>query len=84
MAILTLADKVALMAELMRNQSKEKESIGVTKADLKAAIDAVDQWIEDNKTLYNTAIPQPARDELSTKQKALLLQFVSAKRFGVL
>ena len=84
MAILPDTDRNNINAELMREQSRKRKSIAVTKTDLRAAIDAVDQWIEDNKTSYNNAIPQPARAALTADQKALLLQFVTAKRFGVL
>jgi hypothetical protein len=59
--------------------------VGVlTKAELRAAIDATDQWIEDNQASYNTAIPQPARAELSTQQKTLIFCFVAMRRSGLL
>lgn len=56
----------------------------IVKADLRAAIDAVDQWADDNTTSFNTAIPQPARGVLTAKQKAALLMIVVGRRHGVL
>jgi hypothetical protein len=55
----------------------------VTKADLRAAVDAVDAWCETNAASLNTAIPQPARTQLTTKQKAWLLLHVVRKRLEV-
>ena len=56
----------------------------IVKADLRSAINAVDDWVEANQTAFNTAIPQPARGALSTRQKAALLMLVCERRFGVL
>jgi len=82
MAILSEVNRKDAHTELMRHQSENRKALAVTKADLKAAIDAADQWIEDNKASFNAAIPQPAKSTLTAQQKALLLQFVAAKRFG--
>jgi len=82
MAILTDTDRKNIHTELMRDQSRNRKSIGVNKADLRSAINASDQWMEDNKASFNAAIPQPAKSALTAQQKALLLQFVAAKRFG--
>jgi dTDP-4-dehydrorhamnose reductase len=56
----------------------------VVKADLRAAVDAIDQWADDNASAFNSAIPQPARSSLNSKQKAALLMLVVARRHGVL
>lgn len=57
---------------------------GVTKTDLKAAVDATDQWIDDNQALFNLALPQPARGQLNLTQKTLLFCFVAMRRAGIL
>lgn len=60
-------------------------TLGVlTKAELRAAIDATDQWIDDNQTSYNNALPLPARTELTLAQKTLLFCFVAMRRAGLL
>jgi len=55
----------------------------VAKPDLRAAVNAMDQWIDDNATAFNLAIPQPARGVLTTRQKAWLFSLVIKRRFEV-
>lgn len=81
MAVLPDLDRKDVWANLMRQWSRDGESIGVTKNDLRAAVDAIDQWLDDNAAAANSAIPQPARGALTTKQKALLLQYVVQRRY---
>jgi len=50
---------------------------------LRAAVDAVDTFLETNASAINSAIPQPARGVLTTKQKALLLMYVIGRRYVV-
>jgi hypothetical protein len=83
MAVLPDNDRAALWAEFMRNQSAERAEMPLLKAELRAAVNAVDAWVDANATAYNTAIPQPARGALTTKQKALLLMFVVSRRWEV-
>lgn len=81
MALLTESHRLDVWAEWMR------EPIGVlgamTKHDLRAAVDAMDTWIEANQTSLNQAIPQPARSVLTTRQKAMLFLAVVRRRFEV-
>jgi len=82
MAVLATQDRIDLWAELMQELSREREVIaGLTKADLKAAVDALDDWLNTNAAAINTAIPQPARANLTTSQKARLLARIIHKRF---
>lgn len=80
MAVLSDNDRFATWAEYMQ---ENKEAIGITKQDLRAAINAADAWIDSNAASFNTALPQPARGALSAKQKAMLFMAVATKRFGV-
>lgn len=57
---------------------------GITKPDLQAAVNATDQWIDDNQAAFNTALPQPARGQLNLAQKTLLFCFVAMRRAGIL
>lgn len=68
------------MAEMMRDIAFISAS-GVTKADLRAAVDAIDSYLNTNASAINSAIPQPARANLSTPIKALLMMFVVQKRY---
>ncbi len=73
-------DRFDIWARLMRRD----ESFGtLTKADLRAAVDATDDWIEANQGAFNAAIPLPARSELTARQKALLFMAVAARKFEV-
>lgn len=57
---------------------------GITKTDLRLAVDAIDNWVDANSAAFNLAIPQPARNSLTAKQKAALLMLVVQKRWGEL
>lgn len=84
MAVLDSTARAAIWAEFMREESNDRNSItGLTKAELRAAFDAADDWVEANSAAFNTAIPQPARGALTARQKAKLLAAVLAKRYGV-
>lgn len=79
---LSSADRAAVNAELQRKWSAPALPCSITRADLRAAVDAIDTWCDDNQTSFNTAIPQPARTALSADQKAWLLAYVVRKRIA--
>lgn len=81
MATMTIQDRATVHAEMMRDLSLSLESVATLKADLRAAIDAADQWVSDNSASYNTALPAAARTTLTTPQKARLLMLVLRRRF---
>lgn len=80
MAVLSDNDRQALWADFMRN-FPAGETCGITKTQLRAAVDGLDDYLNTNASAINQAIPQPARGALTTAQKARLLQFVVAKRY---
>lgn len=80
MAVLIDQDRFDLMAQLMRDAAFISAS-GVTKADLRATVDAIDSYLNTNASAINSAIPQPARANLSIPIKALLLMYVVQKRY---
>jgi hypothetical protein len=81
MATLTDAQRKALWAEYMSELSDARESTGVTKADLRAAVDALDAWLDSSAATINATIPQPARGALTVAQKARLLMYVIRQRY---
>jgi len=81
MAILSDPDRADLWADFMRDQSIDRAALALTKTDLRAAVNALDQFLSDNAAAINSAIPQPARGALTVQQKAKLLMFVIQKRF---
>ena len=84
MAILSEADRQDCFQEFMEQTSAKGEhyQAPLTKADVRAAVDAMDQWLSDNAASGNQAIPQPARSGLSTAQKARMNSIIVLKRWG--
>jgi hypothetical protein len=80
MAVLQDVDRFDVWAEAMREWSREAQTVGVNKADLRVAVNAIDDWVNINASAFNAAIPQPARAALTAPQKALLLMYVIQKR----
>lgn len=84
MATLTAAERLECRAIWNDLNAGERLSIaGLTKADMAAAVAALDTFFDTNAAAINTAIPQPARAALTTRQKALLVVAVIRKRYGV-
>jgi hypothetical protein len=84
MAILADADRQQVWKEYQTALGANRDVVGaLTKHDLKAAVDAIDAWVDANSAAFNTAIPQPARGALTTKQKAGLLTLVVQRRYQV-
>ena len=81
MAVLSDADRQEIWAKWMRENTEVSGNL--TKADLRAAVNAVDVWADSNQASFNTAIPQPARNALTTKQKVRMLMDVVTRRFHV-
>jgi hypothetical protein len=78
MAVLSEGDRAALWAAWQR---ENVEACGITKADLRAAVDAADSWVDSNAVSFNSALPLPARTTLTTAQKARMLALIVRRRF---
>ncbi|HIJ72274.1 MAG TPA: hypothetical protein HPP87_13110 [Planctomycetes bacterium] len=84
MAQLSVENRDNIHKEFMLQTSARFEELGaLTKPDLKAAVDAIDEWVENNFASFNSAVPQMAREALSAKQKAQLLFMILKKRWEV-
>jgi hypothetical protein len=81
MAILDEAARFEVWAEEMRYFSSIRDSLGLTKTDLRAAVDALDVFMNANATAVNDAIPEPAKTVLTKSQKARLLTAVIHRRW---
>jgi hypothetical protein len=81
MAVLNDTDRVTAWADMIDRMSRDRMPIDVTKAELRAALDATDQWVSDNAASFNAALPLPARTALTTAQKSMLLTWVLKTRF---
>jgi hypothetical protein len=84
MTKLTELERADMWADFMRELSSDGQSIGITKQELRAAIDALDDFMDDSAATINAAIPQPARTSLTVQQKALMLSYVVLKRYKVI
>ena len=81
MAVLTDNDRREAWAKLMRRMSEDRVSIGLDKPDLRAAIDAADEWVSAAQGSFNNALPTAAQSNLTAAQKALVLLYVVSERF---
>ena len=81
MAVISDADRVVVWEDALKNASVLDPFVGLLKADIRAAVDAVDGWVNDNAVSFNRALPLTARTALTVKQKARLLALVITKRF---
>lgn len=83
MAVLS-AENRALASKLYQMEiSTLREGHSLFKSDLRAAIDALDVFLDNNAAAINAAIPPPARTLLTVKQKARLLVYVIRQRYEV-
>lgn len=81
MAVLSNNDRADCWATFMRERNAERDGLNLSKPELRAAVDALDVYFNDNAAAINTAIPQPARGALTTPQKALLAIAVLRRRY---
>ena len=79
---LTTAIRLALRAEDGSTLSERRTAFNLTKTQLDAAIAAIDDWLEANAASFNSALPLPARTELTAAQKLELFFLVARRRFG--
>lgn len=80
MAALPDVSRAEVHGGFMREESATFGAL--TKADLRAAINALDDYLEANASAINLVIPLPARTALTAAQKARLLARVALKRWG--
>lgn len=82
MAVLSDPTRATLNAEYQRAIGRDREGFGsLTKADLLAAVNAIDAFLDANAATINSAFPLPARTVLTSAQKARLLSFVIQYRY---
>jgi hypothetical protein len=55
---------------------------GITKTELRNAINATDDYIDTIQTAYNNALPANVRTSLNLAQKTLLFCYVAMRRAG--
>lgn len=80
MAVLSEGDRAAIHGSYMREEPGAHGDI--SKAEIRAAVNALDDWFDTNASTINQAIPLPARTTLTLAQKSRLVRYVIAKRYG--
>ena len=83
MALLTGAQRTLCRQDWTEQLMAAAETIGIMRAQLQAAIDATDAWIDANAAVFNAALPLPARTALTVKQKLRLFMAVAKRRYEV-
>ena len=53
----------------------------ITKQDIRAAVNALDTWYNANAAAANQALPQPARSQMTTVDKAHMSTLIVNKRY---
>ena len=85
MAVLTDPKRDEIRGEVESLWSQWRELTGAFGSqDVRAAVNALDDFMEVNAATINAALPEPFKGEATQAQKALLLMRVTAKRYGVL
>jgi len=83
MAVLPDVDRISIRQQIAQLLSNSREEISVSKPDLKAAVNSIDQYLEDNAVAINNALPAAAKSNLTKQQKAMLMAYVTLKRYEV-
>ena len=84
MAALSDSDRIDVWAQWMRDVSAPdlRQPIAITKTDLRAAVNAIDDWIDANAVAFNNALPAAAKTVLTQAQKMRLFVLIITKRWG--
>ena len=80
MAVLSDPDRFDVWADYMRD-ARTGVHAALTKADIRAAVNALDDFFNTNAATINNALPATAKAQLTQTQKALLLMYVISKRY---
>lgn len=77
---LTAGQRTQIRGQFSREHLTRGEPCAFSKADLAAAVAAVDDWIDTNAPAYNLALPLGFRTTATVAQKAALLCYVIQRR----
>lgn len=85
MAVLSDADRIAAARQWIQRAFVELNTTATLNgAQIKAAVDAADDWADANAASYNSALPTTFRNTATVDQKTLLLSYVILHRAGIL
>lgn len=85
MATLTDADRTLTARQWIQSVFVEQGNVAnLHGGQIKAAVDAADDWADANAAAFNTALPAAFRNGATVEQKTLLLAYVILKRANLL
>lgn len=83
MATLSENSREQISVIIQSEISSESLSVGsMTSSDIRAAVDATDDWQNSNAASFNTALPSAAQFNLSPTLKNRLFNLVAKNRWG--
>lgn len=82
MAVLDDLDRADVWADFMRRMCSCQRDGPMTKADFRAAVDAMDVYVNNNAAAINNAFPVAARTALTNVEKIGVFAYVALKRYG--
>jgi hypothetical protein len=81
MPILSNEERAEITRSFMAETSDLGEDLGITKVDIRAAVDATDDWRVANASSANQALPLPFRSVASAAQKSRVMTLVIARAY---
>ena len=80
MAVLSEGDRALIHKAFMAKGHCAPTNL---KTDIRAAVNAADDWVDTNAASFNTALPAAFKNAASASQKAILLAFCCLRRAGI-
>lgn len=84
MAVLTAGERQQVLEALIRRYAANHGPYSVTRDDVKAAIGAIDDFLDANAAAINNAFPEPFKSNMGANAKAAIVSVVAARRAGIL
>ena len=86
MAVLPDDERKQIWSAFMSKLGDRQEANGftMTKQQLRDAVNDIDEWINDNQASFNSALPEPAKSQLTAKHKVELFMWVAKRRWEIL
>ncbi len=84
MAVMDTTNRLRTWSQAMRDWPRTVGMPNVTKTELRAAVNATDDWLEANQPSFNAALPLSFRSQASVAQKAFLFSYTAMRRAGLL
>lgn len=82
MTILAEHLRQAALGNLLYNWFRANPNFNLSNSDIRAVVDATDDWIEANTAAFNNALPEPAKSTLTADQKEFLFLIIAQHRFN--